>query len=359
VADAKNAGPGFVKIPRDELPTLREVVVDGKTHNLGIHKDFRRHPVLKEFLPENARLSFAWVKLGVGEELAVHAHPTATLIVIATGNGSSQGDLETTFTDGDVLIVSPGYKHGFRGEAPAGYWAFSIQLEGSGLYEDTSSARVVFSDGSPVTSPGLVKLVALNNQLMERHTTGPLFVLLNSPGQLKDNEKRAQLFDAFQVWSNFFQKMVRLRTVLDDRGEFGDAAENHLAEEFQHNLNLQKDRGNSLRVVWDPQLEAASSWFVWKMFTSGSAARAALVHLVVEGGASVTHGRAMQVFGETDYFKEHNELDPDHLRQGYDLLKGLPEPMYAELEGVIREGWDMLDLITARFAAVGRGEAGR
>ena len=65
-------------IRRDDIPTLRSVVVDGEEHNLGILKDFRKHPDLAAFIPEHSRLSMAGVHLEPEEVLAIHAHPTGS-----------------------------------------------------------------------------------------------------------------------------------------------------------------------------------------------------------------------------------------------------------------------------------------
>lgn len=349
--DTNEARVAMVLVKREEIPAIHEILVDGKVHPLGIHKDFRRHPVLKRHLPENARVSFSWVRLGVGEELAVHAHPTASIIIVASGNGRSSGDLEADFTDGDVIVVPPNFRHGFRGSAPAGYWALSIQLEGAGLYEDTTAARVAFS-GAEERSPKLRELIRFNQEFMESHLANPIFAFIGGE-HVEDKRKRARLLDAIQVWSNFYQKMVRLRSCLSSKPVFGEAAEVHLAEEFQHNVHLAKDRGEDAAPLWDPVLEAGSSWFVWKMFALDDAERAALVHLVLEGGSTVFHARANKVmarYDETRHFGVHDEADQGHLEIGFKVLEGLPDAKYPELRNVVKEGWGMLNLICARMA---------
>lgn len=281
-------------IRREEIPAISEVVVDGKSHNLGIHKDFRRHPLLKEFLPETGRISFSWVRLADGESLAAHAHPTTSVIIVSHGKGFCFGDLETNFSDGDVIIVPPGARHGFTGKGPQGYWALSIQLEGNGSYENVESARVEFAS-SKKCSPALEALIKMNEKHMGEYLSNPIFKFIEG-SDVSDSAKRSTLLDAIQVWSNFYQKMVRLRSVVSSNPKYSDASETHLAEEFQHNLHLANDRGSQSKNIWDPALEAGSSWFVWKMFTLNDDERAALVHLVLEGSSTIFHDKAHKLW---------------------------------------------------------------
>src|SRR6185312_5101589 len=88
--------------------------------------------------------SISWGYLEPGETLGVHVHPTESLIVVATGQGRILGDLEADITDGDVVLIPGGCRHGFVGAGAHGYWALSIQFEGSGLYEDPSRPRSRF-----------------------------------------------------------------------------------------------------------------------------------------------------------------------------------------------------------------------
>jgi len=338
-------------VRRADIPAITQVEVDGVLHRLGIHQDFRRHPVLEEFLPDSARLSLAWVHLEAGEELAVHAHPTASLIIVTTGLGRCLGDLDSDFAEGDVIVVPAGARHGFVGMGPCGYWALSVQLEGHGLYESLDEARVRFEPPS-VTTPGLDRLLALNARLMAEYVRNPLFAFIEGE-HVDDRAKRARLLDAIQVWSNFYQKMVLLRCGLADNPEFVPLAEDHLAEEFQHNKRLAGDRGAELARLWDPVLEAGSAWFTWKMLTLDDAAKTALIHLVLEGGSKVFHTRAHPVmarFGETEHFGIHDEADEDHFTMGLKAVEGLTEHQYTHLQVVVTEGWDMLNLICARMA---------
>ncbi len=339
-------------VRRSEIPAITEIVVDGKRHGLGIHQDFRRHPVLASYLPEAARLSMSWVHLEPGEELAIHAHPTVSIIIVATGEGFSRGDCEGSFSDGDVIVVPSGARHGFVGAGTKGYWALSVQVEGEGLYEQASKARVSFE------SAGLERLLAVNAKLMDDHVSNDLFHFI-AGSDVTEAPKRAKLLDTIQVWSTFYQRMVLLRSALTDHPVYRALANDHLAEEFGHDQHLAADRGDRLKAVWDPILESGSSWFAWKMMTLDDAAKTALVHLVLEGGSKVFHVRAnpvMAKFDETKHFGVHDEADEGHFEMGMTALQGLSDKQYQYLETVVREGWDMLNLICARMATLARGD---
>jgi quercetin dioxygenase-like cupin family protein len=138
----------YCVIARDEIPTLSTIVVDGEEKNLGILKDFSRHPAVAAFIPDDARLAMSWVRLEPGEVLDTHVHPIKSMIVVAEGHGRTRGDLEADFTDGDIILIPPGAHHGFAGAGDHGFWALSIQFELRGLYEDPSNPLAEFVDAT-------------------------------------------------------------------------------------------------------------------------------------------------------------------------------------------------------------------
>jgi quercetin dioxygenase-like cupin family protein len=135
----------IVIIPRSDIRCVTEVMEDGELHSLGEQRDFRRHPLLDEFLSEEGRLGIAWVRLGPGQILAPHRHPTRSLILVCRGQGVLMDNGETPLHEGDAVLVPPGYLHGFRGLEPDGVEGLSVQFEGLGLYEDLEKARVEFA----------------------------------------------------------------------------------------------------------------------------------------------------------------------------------------------------------------------
>lgn len=131
-------------VSRDELPAIHSVIVDDKEYNLGLLKDFRRHPLLKDALPEIGRFSASWVHLKQDEVLKEHRHYTLSMIIVTEGCGRTLGDLKTAIKTGDTVVVPAGKLHGFVGGEPTGFWGLSIQFEGTGLYENTDKPRVQF-----------------------------------------------------------------------------------------------------------------------------------------------------------------------------------------------------------------------
>jgi quercetin dioxygenase-like cupin family protein len=343
--------PKIIHIRREEFPTLRSVVVDGIEHDLGVHKDFRRHPAFEGFIPENARLALAWVHLGPGEKLGIHDHPIETMIIMCSGRGSTLGDLRAEIHEGDVLLIERGAKHGFVGSSPNGYWALSIQFEARGLYENPGNALVAFKEDGQAES-SLAELLRRNRQFMEEHKNNLLFDVIQS-GKMADPARRGRLLDAIQVWSNHFQKVIMSRYVFSGEPRFFDLAVAHLKEEYGHNTNLENSRKGELRQVWDPVLEASASWFASKMLSLSDPEKTVLVHLVLEGGANVFHKvahKTMQSYKETDHFEVHSIEDDGHLDMGKELLKGLDQRTYGRLFEIQKQGWDMLNLLSRRIA---------
>ena len=131
-------------VPRADIQAVSEVFEDGEPHFLGEQRDFRRHPLLAEFLAETVRLGVAWVRLGPGQVLEPHRHPIRSMIVVCRGQGILIDTEEKPLHEGDIVLVPADYLHGFRGLEPGGVEGLSIQLEGLGLYEDLANARVSF-----------------------------------------------------------------------------------------------------------------------------------------------------------------------------------------------------------------------
>lgn len=131
-------------VRRSEIPAISEIMEHGELHNLGELRDFRRHPLLDEFIPQQGRLSLAWVRLRAGEILAPHRHPTASLLLCMGGRGIVLDLPDRVIEPGDAVLVPPGSTHGFKGLDPFGIEGLSIQFEERGLYEDTSKPRVEF-----------------------------------------------------------------------------------------------------------------------------------------------------------------------------------------------------------------------
>ena len=338
-------------IERDSIEALRSVMVGNKEYYLGLHKDFRKDPALNEFLPENCRLSLAWVHLKKDEVLETHEHPIETMIIMCKGTGKMHGDLEKEISEGDVIIISRGAKHGFTGTGQEGYWALSVQLEQRGLYENQSAALVNFQEKSK-NKPKLNEFLAKNEAFMQSHTDNLLFKLVLS-GKMQNKAVRSKLLDCIQVWSNIFQHVVMSRLILISDARYKPLALEHLLEEFGHNRSLEASRNGELKKVWDPVLQATSEWFAYKMHSYSDIERLVLVHFVLEGGAKVFHEMAhpiMQSFKETAHFEVHSLEDDGHMEMGIELIKNIDEQTYIQLLQVLEEGWGMLNALCQRMA---------
>ncbi|MEU1986028.1 cupin domain-containing protein [Nocardia sp. NPDC019395] len=338
-------------IERDDVPEITSVVVDGAPHNIGLLKDFHRNPVLQQFVPEVARLSMSWVRLLPGEELSVHQHPTKSMIIIAEGTGRTMGDATTDIRAGDIVVVPPGSLHGFVGTAPTGFWALSVQFEGAGLYEDPDNARVVF-DADRLD----VELVRSDNQRFMREYENNALVRMIRDLETQSPEVRNRLLDHLQTWSDAFQRVITARIVGEADGPARKLAAEHLAEEIGHN-RLLADIRDGREAQWDPVIAAVASWFVDRMTTAPSVERTVLAHLVLEGSGMVFHAAGVDAFASSEYFRLHDGADAEHLEMGYRELAERRDWTPDEVRGVLRQGWQMMELLSDRIAERARAVA--
>lgn len=338
-------------INRNSIQSLNSIIAGGKQHYLGIHKDFRKDSKLNQFLPDNCRLSIAWVYLNKDEQLDVHEHPIETLIIICKGSGKMIGDLEKEINEGDVITISRGAKHGFIGSGPNGYWALSIQLEERGLYEDENKALVNFRD--PLRQDCyLNKLLKTNRKYIEDYLQNSLFKLILSD-KIKNKYVRSKLLDCIQVWSDIFQHVVMSRYIFTSDDRFKPLALTHMMEEYGHNRNLQASRNAELIKIEDSILHATSEWFAYKMLGYSDIERLVVVHLVLEGSANAFHHVAhpiMQSFKETKHFEVHSIEDDAHMNMGLDLLQNIDHATYGRLEKLLKESWAMMNALCHRMA---------
>lgn len=343
-------------VRREEIQTVHSVEVNQKVQNLGILKDFRRHPQIAAFLPDQARLSMAWVRLEPGEELAIHEHPTESMIVMASGLGQVQGDYEGLMASGDIILIPRGCRHGFFGAGESGFWALSIQFEGNGLYEKLDQARVQFEASE--YSAGLKRLLALNAEFAKTHRDNRLFSLVSS-GALSNAPVYERFFAAVLIWSGYFQRAILARSATTDAPRFSELFRQHLEEEFGHDRRLARDLGAVHAFTFDPILEAGGNWFCWKMVTGDATEKLVLVHLVLEVGSDLFSAHAAQAgigMRRTDYFTLHDAVDDEHVHMGTALLDKLDPITYQRLMKVQSDGWSMLELISTRIAELALGE---
>jgi hypothetical protein len=170
---------------------------------------------------------------------------------------------------------------------------------------------------------------------------------------LKNKKNRLKLLDALQPFSDFFQKIIMLRYVFTETTHFINSAQEHLAEEFRHNISLETDRKHKPKKFY-PLLESASAWFAWKMFTLNNMQKTVLVHWVLEASANIffqlVHSK--KYFTETDYFKTHSILDEEHQNIPENFFENLREEEIQSILQVLDEGWQVLMLATDEIAAL-------
>ncbi|MEV5651912.1 cupin domain-containing protein [Nocardia sp. NPDC052254] len=331
-------------IERDALAEITSVVVDDVVHDIGLLKDFHRHPVLQEFVPELARLSLSWVRLRPGEELSVHQHPTKSMIIIAEGTGRTQGDVTTDIRAGDIVVVPPGARHGFVGSGAEGFWALSIQFEGAGLYENPDDARVNFAG----ERPELAAVRAANEQYMCAYENNTLVRMIREMDAQPPGVRESML-DHLQQWSNAFQRVIAARVVGESDGPARVLADEHLAEEIGHHrllADIREDRD----AHWDPVIAAVSSWFVDRMSTGPSVERTVLAHLVLEGSGMVFHAAGVHAFTSSRYFQLHDGADAEHLEMGYRALAEDRDWSVETVRSALGQGWQMMELLSDRIA---------
>lgn len=380
-------------VHRQDIEAINEVFVNGKIHNLGELREFRKNEIIKNFLPNDCHVSLSWVRLRPDEKLDVHVHPVGSLIIVCEGNLQSLGETVAALEAGDILVVPAGCEHGFVGLAPEGFWGLSLQMEPQALYEDPDQPLVQFLktnlSGGDKTNTSLETknidfhtftqvtetnfcsfetLASKNKKLLEEFENNQLFRLAEA-GHFQNIENRNTFLDRFQVWSDEFQRMVLARRVFSETSSFRALAEHHLSEEFGHNTQLKDSRAaESKPLLWDPILESSTQWFTFKMMTRSEAEAVALVHLVVEASATVFYKFMTPIFKQpqnpsskqeanraahmepSDHFKIHSFLDHDHADIGYEQLKRQGLEDYSSIALLTEQGWAMLNLAFGRIA---------
>ncbi|HEX4193259.1 MAG TPA: cupin domain-containing protein [Stellaceae bacterium] len=341
-------------VRRDDVPSMRTIVVNGVEHWLGHVKDFTKNTNLAEFLPKDNRISMAWVRLEAGEELTPHVHPVPSMILIVEGSAKTTGDKHAVMNAGDALLVPQRRPHGFIGMAPNGFWGLSIQFDSRGLYEDIEDPWATFlaqEKSSETAGNQVEQLFKKNEEYMERFDKHRLFVLVRN-GMLKDPVARRKFLDCFQVWSNYFQKMVLNRVVTLQNPAFDELAWAHLLEEIGHNRDLAKSRPD-LQPVFDPILEGVCSWFASKVGMISDIEKVVLVHLVVEASAVFFYQHVQPAMGTNQakgHFDKHKSDDEAHVAMGYDFLRNVTSADWPRLFEIQRQGWAMLMSVMGRVA---------
>ncbi|MFE9500632.1 cupin domain-containing protein [Streptomyces collinus] len=324
-----------------------------QNHDLGIVKDFHKDSVLREFVPEFARLSMSWVHLDPGQELSVHTHPTKSMIIVTDGQGRCLGVTNATITAGDVIVVPPDTQHGFIGEGQNGFWALSIQFEGEGIYEEPNAPRVNFNTSkSPID-----KVREANRKYMEEFNKSPLVELVRACFREDDQETRERILTHLQPWSDDFQRIITERVASEKDAPLQALAFEHMREELGHNKLLEKSRNaGQTERSWDPVIAAVAAWFLDRMKSASSVERTVLSHLVLEGSGLIFHTSGNFSFPDNEYFSLHDSADVEHLEMGYQALNERNDWTMAQVSEVLHQGWKMMTLLCDRIAFLAQSQ---
>ena len=132
-------------IHRADIRMITEIVEDGELEFLGEQREFRRHPVMDEFIPQSARLAIAWVRLAAGQALKLHQHPIRSIVLLTRGRGVVfDNGVETPLVEGDAILIPAMYRHAFGGAGPDGAEGLSIQFEERGIFEDEHNPLIKY-----------------------------------------------------------------------------------------------------------------------------------------------------------------------------------------------------------------------
>lgn len=322
------------------MPVLTETLVNDKIHFLGEHRDFRNQANLEEFLNGETSISLSWTHLKEGEQLDIHTHPIKSMIIICSGHGILLGDTETGLTEGDVVIVPPYTKHGFRGAGVHGFHALSIQFDDKSFYARGLSPKVAFSESRDLNKQFFLDY---NQKRINHHMELPIFEMIKD-GTFHNTSKMERLLSFLKTWSSFFQKIVMLRVITTSSNIFEKFAKQHLIEEFGHDTLLKDPPIN------DPILKAIATWFIHQMMCRSDLEKHIIVHCVLENGAHCFHNLAEQYLKNSDggYFNVHVEHDSAHSNMGMEHIIENFSTERKKILNTLDEAWDMLDLLFMR-----------
>ncbi|EPM51149.1 cupin domain-containing protein [Pseudomonas syringae] len=337
-------------ISRNDIESLNSVVVNGALHDLGVVKIFSQHPMLAEFIPSQSELAISWVRLEKGQELSVHQHPEASLILICDGSGETLGATERAIEAGDMVLVPPHSLHGFKGTHD-GFWALSIQFNGKALYEDIARPNVVFKSPENDTAKPADVLLRDNEAYLNSFKSSRLLSLINSPS-IDQPQVREKLLDCLQTWSDMFQDLLHIRVAMTLDPAHKKIALEHLVEELGHNNNLRSQRDVHHSPVSDAALHSTMEWFRHQMLYKSDMVKTLLMHVVLEGSGEIFHSEAARVFAGMPHFQEHGEDDGHHVSMGIELLNQASPKEIDELRETLSDGWEMITLLCSRFADI-------
>lgn len=199
-------------------------------------------------------------------------------------------------------------------------------------------------------------LIRRNAKFKDEFSNNPLFKLMVS-GYFDSEEKRQSFLDYYQIWSNYFQKTMLLKTALCDDSRFIPMFNQHLAEEYGHDQMLIKDRQKvsgikKVNVKKDLILEALCNWSFSKMFSFTPYEQVVVINLCTEAVAVVLYNIAKPAIdpnNQLEHFQVHIEVDQSHEKMGLSLLENLTEIQYERIFEVQEDTWEICGAIAQRI----------
>jgi quercetin dioxygenase-like cupin family protein len=334
-------------VARADIPKIHSAIVDGKEYSLGVLHDFSWHPALQSsFLSE---VSISWVHLEAGQTLDVHSHSSESIIIVCQGSVLSIGEREELLQEGDILLIPQDAAHGFIGAGKAGFWGLSIQPAKKGIYSDPANAKVEFISQRP--GRWVEDLVALNDIHLKTFSKNPLFMLFNS-GLLSEPGEMERFLSLFQIWSDCFQDLLRIRVSGTPGSKFHALALTHLAQEAGHNTQIRNARKTDTPAKFDTITESYCSWFREQMRNSSEVEQAVLMHIVIEASADIFYSHFSSASANqslSSHIREHLHHDTEHFQMGLRVLQEHTEPNPEKLLRLQERAWSILGALFARF----------
>jgi hypothetical protein len=202
----------------------------------------------------------------------------------------------------------------------------------------------------PAKEASLDILIRRNKKFKDNFKKNLLFRLMAS-GYFNSKQKRDVFLEYFQIWSNYFQKTMLLKTALCDNPSFAPTFNQHFTEEFGHDQMLNRERPK-VNTRKDAVLEAVCNWFFSKMLSFSPYEQIVVMNLCVEACAVVFYEFAKPAIdpnNQLEHFQAHGEIDLSHEEMGLSLLEGLPAFQYERLFGIQEDTWAMCEALMQRL----------
>lgn len=297
-------------------------------------RPFVGHELMASVAHPGAQLS--WLEARAGQEVPIRSHAAPSLLLIMRGRATLVGSEARAVEQGDVLTLPSGQAYGF-GQIEADLHVLHVALP---VQAATHGQDDVLS---------LERLLERHRQRARQILDSPGYTALRN-GSFNTTHRREAVCQAIRVFSDAFQTFLFTRQAMCRDQAYVSMFHGHLLEELGHN-DLLKVEGRE-RILRDPILRAASSWFSHRMLTLDNAGKT-VVNLVLETSGYHFHNLAKPVFVDIDcgnYFEAHAEADETHMELGIDLLANQHPDVYRQLLRILEDSWDMLETVTNRFA---------